>query len=205
MIYKIAKYCLVVSLFNAIIVLSDDNHSVTVTQQLPPMETFVLEPFELENVSVWIPAVKTGPLINESCRPEKNCSFSCMLPANVHHTKTELCPEGVARLLAEYAAFYHEQSVPLTIFNGWQWEYSYGLWQFESVTYDLPERGGSWENLWEAVLTKTTGSADFQWFLVFPSGGLADKSDSNKQKSHIDVTTFNSIRTRDGYPKKRQF
>ncbi len=203
MVHKIAKLCLVVSLLHIVIVLADDNQRASVSQ-LPPIETFLLEPIELENISVWVPADRTGPVINRSCQPKNNCSFSCVLPATVHHTKTEFCPTELARLLAEYTAHYHEQSLPLTIFNGWQWEYSYSLCQFESVTYDLPQRGGCWENSWEAILTQSTGSASFQWIEVSPLNKFADKPDSGEQRSHIEVKTFNSMRTRDGYPKKRQ-
>jgi len=204
MIYKFAILCLVVSLIYSIVILADDNQARLDSHQLLPIETFLLEPIELENISIWVPAGKTGPLINRSCRPKTNCSYSCVLPATVHHTKTELCPKDVARLLAEYTACYHERSLPLTIFNGWQWEYSYSLCQFESVTYDLPQRGGCWENSWEAILTQSTGSADFEWLQVFPLGKFVGESDGNKQKSRIEVKTFNSMRTRDGYPKKRQ-
>lgn len=202
--YRFAKLCLVVSLLHIMIALADDNQAASVSPQLPPIETFLLEPIELENISVWVPADKTGPVINRSCQPKNNCSFSCVLPATVHHTKTEFCPKELARLLAEYTAYYHEQSLPLTIFNGWQWEYSYSLCQFESVTYDLPQRGGCWESSWEAILTQSTGSANFEWLQVFPLGKFVGESDGNKQKSRIEVKTFNSTRTRDGYPKKRQ-
>jgi hypothetical protein len=201
---RFAMLCLVVSLICSITILADDDQARSDPHQLPPIETFLLEPVELENISIWVPAGRTGPFINRSCRPKKNCSYSCVLPATVHHTKTELCPEEVARLLAEHTAYYHKQSLPLTIFNGWRWEYFYSLCQFESVTYDLPQRGGCWENSWEAVLTQSTGSANFQWLQVFPSDRFVDRSDSNKQKSLIEVKTFNSMRTRDGYPKKRQ-
>jgi hypothetical protein len=203
MVHKIAKLCLFVSLLHIVIVLADDNQGASVSQ-LPPIETFLLEPIELENISVWVPADKTGPVINRSCQPKNNCSFSCVLPATVHHTKAELCPKELARLLAEYTAYYHEQSLPLTIFNGWQWEYSYSLCQFESVTYDLPQRGGCWENSWEAILTQSTGSASFQWIEVSPLNKFVGKPDSGEQRSHIEVKTFNSMRTRDGYPKNRQ-
>lgn len=203
--YKlIGVFCLVVSLVCSIIILADGDQVTSNSPQLPPIETFLLEPIELENVSVWVPAGKTGPLINRSCRPKKNCSYSCVLPASVDHAKTEFCPKEIARLLAEYTACYHEQSLPLTIFNGWRWEYSYSLCQFESVTYDLPERGGCWENSWEAILTQSTGSADFQWLKVPPSDKFVGKSDRSKQKSSIEVRTFDSMRTRDGYPKKRK-
>lgn len=203
--YKyIGMPCLVVSLACSIIILANGDQATPNLPQLPPIETFLLEPVELENISLWVPAGKTGPLINRSCRPKKDCSYSCVLPASVHHTKTEVCPEEVARLLAEYAACYHEESLPLTIFNGWQWEYSYSLCQFETVAYDLPERGGCWEGSWEAILIQSIGSVDFQWVEVSSLDKSLRKSDEMGEKTHIEVRTFNSMRTRDGYPKKRK-
>ena len=160
MMYNFAKLCLTVLLLCTVVVLPDDNRAESISQSLPPLETFLLEPIEVENVSAWVPAGNSGPLINRSCQPKRNCSFSCVLPATVRHTKTEFSPKEVARLLAERTAHYHEQSLPLTIFNGWQWEYSYSLCQFESVTYNLPQRGGCWEDCWEAILTQSTGSAN---------------------------------------------
>lgn len=186
------------------VVLAADNESISVAGRLPPLETFLLEPITIESVSFWVPADKTGPVINRSCRPKQNCSFSSVLPATVLHTKSEPCPEEVARLLAEYTARYHEQSLPLTIFNGWQWEYSYSLYQFESVTYDLPQRGGCWEDSWEAILTESMGSARFRWLQIPPSDKAAGKRDGDAQGSRIEVKTFHSMRTRDGYPKERQ-
>jgi hypothetical protein len=204
MIYKFAILCLAVLFICSAVILAYDNQVRLDSHQLPPIETFLMEPIELENTSIWVPADKTVPFINKSCQPKTNCSYSCVLPATVHHTKTEFCPEEVARLLAEYTAYYHEQSLPLTIFNGWQWEYSYSLYQFESVTYGLLQRGGCWEGSWEAVLTLSIGLANSQWLQVFPLDKFVDEPDGNKQKSHIEVKTFNSVRTRDGYPKKRQ-
>lgn len=186
------------------IILSDDNPAGSNSLQLPPIETCFLEPIELENISVWVPAVKAVPQINRACLPRRNCSYSSVLLSSVCHTKTDFCPEGVARLLAEYAACYYERSIPLTIFNGWQWEYSYSLCQFESVTYDLPARGGCWENLWEAILMQGVGSANLQWVEIGRSDDFAGKSGNSRQKSSIEVKTFSSMRTRNGYPKERQ-
>jgi hypothetical protein len=204
MMYNFVKFCLTFSLLCTMVVLPNDNQTGSVSQQLPPMETFLLEPIKVENASAWIPAVNSGLVINRSCQPKRNCLFSCVLPAAVHHTKTEFCPSEVARLLAEQTACYHEQNLPLTIFNGWQWEFSYSLCQFESVTYDLPRRGGCWEGCWEAILTQSIGSADFQWIQVLPSGKPVGTQTSKRQGSRIEIKTFNSIRTRNGYPKERQ-
>lgn len=202
--YNFVKLCLTASLLCTMVILPDNNQTESVSQLLPPMETFLLEPIEVENVSAWVPAGNSGLVINRSCQPKRNCSFSCVLPATVYHTKTEFSPKEVARLLAERTAHYHEQSLPLTIFNGWQWEYSYSLCQFESVTYDLPQRGGCWEGCWEAILTQSTGSANFQWTQILPSGELVGTQAGKRKGSQIKVKTFNSMRTRDGYPKERQ-
>lgn len=201
---KFVKLCLTFSLLCMMVVSPDDNQAASVSEQLPPMETFLLDPIEIESISAWVPAGNSGPVINRSCRPKKNCLFSCVLPATVDHTKAENCPREVARLLAERTAYYHEQSLPLTIFNGWQWEYSYSLCQFESVTYDLPRRGGCWEGCWEAILTQSTGSVCFQWLQIFPSGTSVGTQAGKGQGSQIEVKTFNFMRTRDGYPKERQ-
>jgi len=194
------------------------------------LETFLVEPIEIDNIGIWVPADRTGPVINRSCGTRKDCVYSCLLPADVRHAKTADCPDWLARLLAEYAARYHEESLPLTIFNGWQWEYSYSLCQFESVVYDLAPRGGSWENSLEAVLTRTRGAVAGTWLQIpaadpappeeklRPEAGSQPALTGNStfgssssvarrtcpDHSTIEVTTFTSIRTRDGYPKKRQ-
>ena len=204
MLYKITRICFVILIIFRSAALAGDETTASFSKQLPPLETFIIEPIQLEHIIVWIPAAKAGPFINKSCRPETNCLYSCVLPATVNHTKTEFCPDGVAKLLAEYTARYHEQSLPLTIFNGWQWEYSYSLSQFETVTYDLPARTGCWEGSWEAVLTQSIGSIEARWLQISPSDNEANISDGDKQKSQIEVMTFDSLRTRDGYPKERQ-
>lgn len=204
--YKIKNICFILSIILAAIAFADmdEEPTASVSSQLPPLETLIIEPIELKHINVWIPAAKAGPFMNKSCRPKTNCLYSCVLPATVNHTKTELCLDAVARLLAEHTARYHEQSLPLTIFNGWQWEYSYSLSQFDTVTYDLPERTGCWESSWEAILTHSTGSVEAQWLQVSQSDKAANISNGNKQESKIEVWTFDSLRTRDGYPKERR-
>ena len=119
---------------------------------LPAMETFVTEPTIIENVSIWVPAARSGPFINRACVIKENLGFSLVLPASINHQKTGSCPDQTARILAELSSFYHYQSLPLTIFNGWQWEYTYSMCQYESVSYELPRRGGSWENGWDLAV-----------------------------------------------------
>ena|GEM_PF-3416442 len=172
--------------------------------ELPPLETFILEPVQLENISVWVPAGKIGPTINRSCRPKEDCSYTCVLPASVEHEKNNSCPEEAARLLAEHTACFHEESLPLTIFNGWRWEYTYSLSQFESGVYALPSRGGCWENSWEAVLTESVGSMGMQRLRITSSAELAGEATQSDVQTSIQVKTFDSMRTRDGYPKERK-
>ncbi len=77
---------------------SGEGKPTNLAEKLPPMETFIVEPVEIENVSVWVPGAKVGPIINRSCKTHEESS-SCILPATVNHTKTEFCPDDVARLL----------------------------------------------------------------------------------------------------------
>ena len=185
-------------------VFAEDSQPVSDLSGMPAIETILLEPVELENIQLWVTADSTGSLINMSCTAKTNCPYSFSLPASVVHTKTEGCPDGAARLLAEYTAGCHNGNLPLTIFNGWQWEYSYSLSQFQSVAYDLPKRGGCWENTWEAILTQSTGSIGFQWLRIPFADTSGNESTHKGQRSDIEVKTFSSVRTRDGYPKKRQ-
>ena len=187
-------------LFN---VFASDKTSEEFDEKLPPMETFIMEPIEIENKSIWVPAAKVGPVINQSCRTKEG-SCSCLLPATVNHSKTDLCPDDVARLLAEQIAGYHEETLPLTILNGWQWEYLYSLGQYESDEYDMEERGGSWENSWEAILTSSVGCLQALWIPVSTSVDVKPKTDGNVNKSNIEIKTFNYMRTRDEYPKIRK-
>ena len=171
---------------------------------LPAIETIIAEPTFIENISIWVPAAKNGTFINRSCRTRENLAFSLVLPASVHHEKTDQCPPQAARILAELTAACHSKSLPLTIFNSWQWEYSYSLCQFESVTYDLADRGGCWENCWEAIMTLSCGSIRLEWLDVKSLDRFDIKRLNTQPESTIEVITFSSMRTRDGYPKERQ-
>ena len=170
---------------------------------LPPVEVCIFEPVLIENISIIVPAVKSGPFINRSCRIKENLAFSSSLPASVQHEKKQDCPEAVARILAEMMSSYHSQTLPLTIFNGWQWEYTYSMCQFESVNYNLKNRGGCWEDCWEAALNASYGVSTLQWLEVTPSEIKPIKTESPLE-SDLKVKTFSSMRTRDGYPKERQ-
>jgi hypothetical protein len=196
--------CLVLCAVCIGIIPANDGRTVSNLPQLPAVETLLLEPVELENICIWVPAAKVGPEINRACVTRTGYSRSAVLPATVDHTKAESCPEEVARLLAEYTAGYNEQRLPLTILRGWCWEYSYSLSQFESVSFDLPRRGGAWENCWEAVLTQSAGSIAAKWVHVCDSNEWATESANGKPKSNLEIRTFSAMRTRDGYPKERE-
>lgn len=170
---------------------------------LPAIETFVVEPTAIESVNIWVPAARSGPFINRSCRIKENLAFSSILPASVKHQKSDNCPDQIARILAELASFYHWQSLPLTIFNGWQWEYTYSMCQYESVSYDLANRGGSWENGWEAILNLSCGAIQLQQ-LDIESPEKFSVNNTAPAQSVIEIKTFSSMRTRDGYPKERK-
>ena len=169
----------------------------------PAMETTIIEPVIIENISVYVPAAKSGPFVNRACRAKNNLTFSLNIPAYVKHEKTRLCPPQTARILAELTAFYHSESLPLTIFNGWQWEYTYSVCQYESVSYDLAPRGGCWENGWEAILNLSCGASRMQ-VLELESLENFNTHKAAPSESIIEVKTFSSMRTRDGYPKERQ-
>ncbi len=77
---------------------------------LPAIETFVTEPTAIENVSIWVPAIRSGLFVNRSCRIKENLAFSSGLAASVKHQKTDNCPDQIARILAELTSFYHSQS-----------------------------------------------------------------------------------------------
>jgi hypothetical protein len=168
---------------------------------LPDIKTFVVMPPEIENVCVWVTADKIGPLINRSCRTKGNCSYSMSLPADVRHDKDVRCPDVVARLLAQTVSALHIDVLPLTIFNGWQWEYSYSMAGYDAKVYDLSARGGSWEDCSEAVYIKTFGRVFSGW--ISPAR-RTEGIFTNTSVSNIIVETFTNLRTRNGYPRQRQ-
>jgi len=182
----------------------DDSAVSPGTIDLPSVETFVLEPTDLDRLCIWVPVEKTGPIINAGCQPRENCYYSYQLPAGVEHVKTTFCPPEAARLLAEYTARYCDQGVPLTIFDGWRWEYSFSMCQFGSMTYRIPTRGGSWENSMEAVLHISEGILGCGW-LDGSENAAELPPDQGRSESRITVRTFHQTRTRNGYPKTRTF
>ena len=200
----LAALCVMITIALVKMVPAGDGAPGSGGAQLPPIETFIATPVELEHISIWVPAAKFGPEINWSCYMREGYSHSAVLSAAVEHTKTESCPEEFARLLAEYTAGYHQQTLPLTILGTWRWQYSLSPCQFDSVRFDLRKRGGSWEGSWEAVLTQSAGSIDLQRWQISAAGNFNDVPDANKAQSHIETRNFSAMRMRDGYPKERK-
>lgn len=159
------------------------------------LDIFVIEPVEVENICIWVPAEKTVPRINRSCMA-RGGEFSFNLGASIKHSKDEKCYEGVGRILGEYTSGYYEESLPLTIFNGWQWEYSYNIAEFDKVSFTLERRGGAWENCWEAILNQSCGTVEGRWF---------NSKEKGIYKSEIEVSNFSYLRVRNGYPKNHKF
>lgn len=159
------------------------------------LKTVIIETPEIINVSILVPAVKNGPFVNRSCSNRLDCSVSSVVPAMVKHTKSKDCPSHMARMLAEQTWQHHKDCLPLTIFNGWKWEYYYSINQFEKETYDLGRRGGMWETAMMAELKHTYATQKIYWI----------SDDKDIQSSEIEVTSFSKLRTRYGYPKEGKF
>jgi hypothetical protein len=139
----LAVLCVMITIALVKVVPAGDSAVSSRGSQLSPIETFLTAPVELEPISIWVPAAKFGPEINWSCNMRKGCSHSAVLSAAVEHTKAECCPEESARMLAEYTAGCQQEGLPLTMFAGWRWEYSYSPCQFDSVSFDLPKRSAA--------------------------------------------------------------
>lgn len=166
------------------------------------LETFMIEPIDATTIHIWVPADKVGPKINRACQDRAHNLYTCQLPADVIHAKTDNCLSGLARLLAEYVWPDFKENLPLTIFNGWKWEFVYSLSQHETVEYKLGKRGGAWENMVEAIFSETLGSVQGGW--VSACSSSQTPSVYTNQKSDIEVRSFSSLRSRNGYPKQRQ-
>ena len=162
-------------------------------------EVFVIEPVEMQRLDVWVVADRPSPQINRSCRPRVGLEYSLSLGADIEHSKIDGCVDGVARVLAEYSWVGFKEDMPLTIFNGWQWEYAYGIAQFAKVDYQLDKRGGCWEGCFDAVLNRGYGKVRAGWIT---RGSLQI---DEAAMSEILITNFSSMRTRNGYPKQHKF
>jgi hypothetical protein len=171
---------------------------------LPPLEAFVLDPIEIESVAIWIPADKMGPVINSGCsKTAGDRVYICQFPpTTVKHEKADACPDGIAGLLAEASSVPYKDSLPLTVFNGWQWE-PLTVPAYEEVTYYLSGYGGNWESSWEGILTRSLGSIKGRWLQNAPCEGQATENAQGIQ-SQIDIVSFTSVTTRKDYPKRRR-
>lgn len=173
-------------------------------ENLPPIETLIAEPVAFENVNLWVIADEQGPITNRSCRMRNDCSSSVELKSYIEHTKKDTCPPSVALELAMYCQFYHQNDIPFTIVDNWQWKCDNILCQFDSSIYDLPARGGSWETCLEAVKTITSARGQLEWIDILDNEDFIETDDTQSQRSDIEIRTFSEMRTRDGYPKERK-
>ncbi len=166
------------------------------------IETLIIEPVQIEMFYGWVLADKVGPTINWSCQLVGQ-TYTNSLVSEVDHRKQETCPEIVAAGLAEFAALSYEEDLPLTIFNGWQWEYTYDLSQFKAASFTLDRRGGMWESAWEAIVRFTHATQNGYWEKLDrkPISSSEGGTEALCQSS-IDIRTFQSTRIRNGYPKQ---
>ena len=176
-------------LFGGQVCMADEKDKVSDTLPL-----YIIEPVTCHSIEIWVPAIKQGPVINRSCRPRKNCVFDTGLQSTVLHEKDSLCPEYLARFLAEYSHAMFRRVLPLTIEGGWQWKNFSCLEERDCGKYDLEALGGSWENSWEAVLSLGQAGINSGWLDEF----------EEVQMSSVNVEMFFDMRIRDGYPKKRK-
>jgi hypothetical protein len=197
--------CLVVIIACSNAVGTDEYAVTSAGLEVPPIETLLLPPVELEHISLWVPAAKFGPEVNWSCQAKTGNSHSVALSSAVDHTKTDSCPEGLARMLAEYTAGYHQQGMPLTILGIWRWEYFYSPCQFDSVSFDLPKHGGALEGSWEAILTQSTGTIGSQWARLSEARDYFTVSNEDEADCRIKTTDFSDMRNRYGYPKVQKY
>lgn len=169
------------------------------------IETFVVEPVRIDAFYGWVPADKAGPTINWSCQPEEGGHYTNSLVSQVEHTREPNCPDALAIGLAEYSALSYTPQLPLTIFNGWQWEYNNGLSQFKATPYPISKRGGAWEGNWESILLYTHATRYGYWDAFDANSISISLFDLRPAyQSDIDIRTFEHTKVRDGYPKQLQ-
>ena len=174
------------------------------TPLAPAIETLIISPIEMETAEIRVPVAKAGPFINEGCDPQLNCTFTFAARPQLRHTKEPNCPPGLATILAEYTSVASQCDVPLTIFNGWQWECLYALGPHQAATYDLIGQGGWWECSWEAKMRIVCSSTALKAIKISEDGRIVVPEEKPTQTSNIELITVSDIRTRDGYPKERK-
>ncbi len=174
------------------------------TPPIPAIETIIIDPIEMETAEIWAPIAKAGPFINEGCDPQLNCTFTFAAPPKLRHTRDPNCPPGLARVLAEYTAAASHSDLPLTIFNGWQWECLYALGPHQAAAYDLIGEGGWWECAWEGKMRIVCSSSALKTIRISEDGAISPPEEESAPTSSIELITFSDIRTRDGYPKEKK-
>jgi len=187
-----------------ILLISVSHNARAAVKKLPPIETLIAEPIAFENVNLWAIADKQGPVTNRGCQIRKNCLSSVELKSYIEHTKKDKCPSSVALELAIYCQLYHQNDIPLTIIDNWQWKCDDALSQFDSVGYDLSAWGGSWQTCLEAVKTITSTSSQLEWIDILDNEDFIRQDNAESQRSDIEIRTFSEMRTRDGYPQERK-
>ena len=187
-----------------VLLISVSHNARAAVKKLPPIKTLIAEPIAFENVNLWVIVDKQGPITNRSCQMQNNCLSSVELKSYIEHTKKDKCPSSEALELAIYCQLYHQNDIPLTITDNWQWECDNVLSQFDSVAYDLPAGGGSWQTCTEAVKTITSASSQIEWIDILDNEDFTRNDNAESQRSDIEIRTFSEMRTRDGYPQERK-
>ena len=190
----------VIILCTSLVVLAANNSEAPPS----PLKTCIISPIEIETAEILVPIAKAGPFINEGCNPQLNCTFTFSAPPKLNHRKDPNCPPGLAGILAEYTSAASHCDLPLTIFNGWQWECLYALGPRRTAAYDLIGEGGWWECAWEAKMRIICSSAALKTIQISEDWQIVAPQDKPAQTSNIELITFSDIRTRDGYPKERK-
>ena len=121
------------------------------------------------------------------------------------HQEQRLSRRGRKACRGIRGAARHEEHLPLTITDGWRWEYLYSLSRYESATYDLPARGGSWDYALEAILSLSEATSSPLWIRVDDAPEGAANAQVDRMQSTIEVFGFSLVRPRDGYPKMQMF
>jgi len=169
---------------------------------IAPLETFVIMPVTATPISIWVPADAMGPF-SIHCAFRKSSGISqCQLPANVEHIKSQECPDGVARVLGDTICLTQNKDLPLTLVNGWKWDFASPVSQYETYSYDLVGRD-CWENSVEAIMTEIHGQTQGEWFAAEIATRKTTADPLPAMKSEITIRTFEKIRSRAGYPKQR--
>jgi len=166
------------------------------------LETFVVMPVTVNPISIWVPADAMGPFSIHCAFRRSSGTSQCQLPASVEHVNTQAGPDGVARGLGDTVCLAQKQDLPLTLVNGWKWDFASPVSQYETFSYDLIGRD-CWENSVEAIMTVVHGQTQGEWFAVELASRKTFADPLPEMKSEITIKNFEKIRSRAGYPKQR--